>query len=971
MTFEELEALIRAGASDRVVDDLCRLNSSERRVLAKPVYQLFRSVERGQEPNLWQAGRYEALRLAVLGTNPKANALRVPCFYLWDEPLQSLLFRLLSETKPSWLGVWVETRLGDDWGLPWTFAWQLWQDRVIERPTGLGYAKAFDHHFYQLGPQREAALLQRPELLEADIWYLFAYETNTFWADWSHYAKTRDGQPIPSWRETVVNLVSTAKLSRVRVLQECLEAIGRDSKQNVLGGFIKLFDALKPTLDEIEHHQHELCDLLTRRNSRSAAWSLKWLRKLDKDGRLSAERFLDCIQPALQLPTKQTAIDALKLLGSLVERDADLGPITWGVAATALVHPKAEVQEAALEFLNRWPEQTAELVASKKDFMSPTVTAPTEEIKIEAVCLDWDDLNEPWLGFAGVDSEARNFGSLAYRFGDVPILTELEEIRPLESFSELLLAASHAMEKVDSGDEIERLIDGLSRLGAERPLDFPEATAALSHRIRKVQRGEVLHGIGHGWEGLCLALEDLLQTWVDGRLRRTMPGQFTLPGGFYHFLRARLDEVAARLLNRVSRPLLAAPTHRGGWLAPAVFVSRFLAELSAGREPGKFDLMAALLRLAPDGRKEALNRIQDLGEPYGRLLRYALGGGDQARSSDPSHWWLAAARGRDPFGLLTDWPWPTQKRPVGYRWSAEMVESKSFEQTHRNPKILVEAEAGLPVVQGFLTKVVEKVKTKVKGGPTEAHYPTLVTPEVSLERSHYWQYLDLSADWLVEWQLQIWPAQHDAMLVLAIRSLVDGIDCQTRANTPHHAYLQGGFERDRPWGELRILTMWLSLLSKDHQAQVTATEAWHEGIETGQADLELAVPVLLRIAECPELIKANRLGQCVRTLSSGSVLHAHWSFSVLDALLGYKGSEIHGVHHLLETQLEIALCNGFAPSAQARVYLESVSKKSKSGKLAQRLLQERPECPEVQEAVKHLALSHRLATVRRWQSGSG
>ena len=71
----------------------------------------------------------------------------------------------------------------------------------------------------------------------------------------------------------------------------------------------------------------------------------------------------------------------------------------------------------------------------------------------------------------------------------------------------------------------------------------------------------------------------------------------------------------------VGRPFvsLAAPTHAGGWIDPAVLVKRS----RAGPPPSTLDLVAAILRLAPEGRDAALASAAgpDGRERRGRALR--------------------------------------------------------------------------------------------------------------------------------------------------------------------------------------------------------------------------------------------------------------------------------------------------------------------------------------------------------------
>jgi hypothetical protein len=75
----------------------------------------------------------------------------------------------------------------------------------------------------------------------------------------------------------------------------------------------------------------------------------------------------------------------------------------------------------------------------------------------------------------------------------------------------------------------------------------------------------------------------------------------------------------------------------------------------AGRRPLASDLLQALLRLAPDGRGEALALAGDLRGEWAAAVRWALGG--DARSGragqEAGALWIAAGRARAPHADLS------------------------------------------------------------------------------------------------------------------------------------------------------------------------------------------------------------------------------------------------------------------------------------------------------------------------------
>ena len=78
-----------------------------------------------------------------------------------------------------------------------------------------------------------------------------------------------------------------------------------------------------------------------------------------------------------------------------------------------------------------------------------------------------------------------------------PVLSGLQPIVPIATLDELFDAVGHALEKVDHGDDVERIIDGISRLCDQRPADFERRAAPLVSRIQKLLDtwGNPTHGL--------------------------------------------------------------------------------------------------------------------------------------------------------------------------------------------------------------------------------------------------------------------------------------------------------------------------------------------------------------------------------------------------------------------------------------------------------------------------------------------
>jgi hypothetical protein len=170
-----------------------------------------------------------------------------------------------------------------------------------------------------------------------------------------------------------------------------------------------------------------------------------------------------------------------------------------------------------------------------------------------------------------------------------------------------------------------------------------------------------------GWLG---SAQGIAASWLTGVVPRFRDGADT----WYQ----RLEAAGRRAAAGEAGPLLGAPTHAGGWIDPRVLVERVRgAAPGVDAAPGhaaapgddadpthagvdEVEFAVALLRLAPDGRAEALAAAADVPGRPGEVLRCALGG-DPAEGRD---WPAAAARavgGAEPIAVDVE---PDGLRPV-------------------------------------------------------------------------------------------------------------------------------------------------------------------------------------------------------------------------------------------------------------------------------------------------------------------
>ena len=177
-----------------------------------------------------------------------------------------------------------------------------------------------------------------------------------------------------------------------------------------------------------------------------------------------------------------------------------------------------------------------------------------------------------------------------------PVLSGLEPLEPIQTVDELIDAVGRLFEIVDGSDAIERVVDGLMRVGGETTDDFEAKTAGIRQTKFSDQWSD--------WTTPTMlrtslpGLLTLLGHWLGGSFMGSRPTRSPLPA--LGPVDQRIAMLATRFRSRRFGPVLGTPTHRGGWIDPRVFVER-MKSLDLGLWlVHKFDLIAGLLRLAPD-----------------------------------------------------------------------------------------------------------------------------------------------------------------------------------------------------------------------------------------------------------------------------------------------------------------------------------------------------------------------------------
>lgn len=984
----EVNRLAKCTRADmkRLAELAAPLSEAERRKLSKAVVEKSRTIV---DYDFLRNGYTQYLDLAVLAVGPLSAVKKITSFYQYED----VAVRIFCDRRPDWADAWLAAQLSKEYPpLSWWMFRELLRAGVVAKPDSEHYVRFLASIYGMIDPlgqqppiERSAYLQQNTEFID-DLWRLFEVETRVF-STMTDALVTRY-EPFEDWGQTFLRLGELGLMDRRRLFEQTLRALGGDFSNQSLTGLVRIYEKLAPTDDDRLAAQPALCQLLTSRVSHVVTFALEQLADLQKAGVLAGAEFLAAAPQVFQLKPKGQPKTVLALTGKLAKDQPELITECVNLAAEALAHESSEVQAAAVKLLEGWQSRLhrdhASELRDKLAGLSATVSARVQTLiaaldpegaadQSESSTAPDTSFLEPlqsraaaipakWRSLAGVDDALAAatgdtfFSGIWFSVNHVPVLTSFAPLVPIATVDELLDAVAHSVERIDAADDVERILDGISRLCAERPADFEHRAQPLIKRLL-AERPDFERGI-LGFH-MTPKLPQLLFRWLGYDLANKPPEpigrwlgrpvQVEDPRALTKFVERRLREIEIRVAVKKPAPLLCAPTHQQGWLDPRVFVERLRHYSSSS--PPLADLVQALLRLAPDHREEALAAAADLpGE--GAIIRFALGGPPPTApiaSEEAFSLWLAAARARQAHGPLVELV------PAAGEARVPLLIEPMF------PWSTADANITNRYVAGGSVCVRLDVEPKLSRAEANALRPTLAAREDNLNR---WE--DFGPEWSQVWLANLWPQNLDGFLVDGIRHLRNRVNAPASSLEPNHLYLQPLLATDRPWNELTWLALWIALVSKDAGARGLALDVLIAGIEDGRALLKL--DVLLKLAAA-EWFKLNRLADAAREVARVSPRHAWWCAELLQAFAAELTSWSSDIHHILALLLELLTQLQLSVSEQHRGRLAAQKSSGKSAKLHKALLdlQRSPSSAQRQRA-HELGLEAALSRAERWGS---
>lgn len=921
LQIEELEKILRDGEITAIQKFFKGATEGERNAVARVTLQWCRRLTENWRAQFNKKADAEVKIAGPIGNwdflMPAANAaaLATASFseiksleHLSRTPPEAMV-AILTDRRPVWLDDYAEFLCQHElrgWGGNWKHTRALVRAGLCRPPKHENYVLEAINGIWpridRTKPQPELVdlLLKERDWLESDFWRLFELDGN---GEVSLANSEKYNQSKSTWADAMVELSRRQILSRDKLLDASLSALSRDFIQFRAGWFSRIHEALEPTPTERTARLDAYLRLLASSIPPTVAFAVDAVGIMDKASSLPAATLASSLQPVLNAKGKAVVKTALKLLESAARREPDAREMICIAAVPALLHESAEVQKAVFDLIDAHGVKSDPELQTKLSEASDAVAASLKP-RLAA-----------WLGASVKPTIASNATASKAPNAKFSRIEGDRAIEPIQTLDDLIDRAGAILEEAADPNEIERMLDGVSRLCDQRPEDFERRTQPL--RKRALKKREQGYG-GSFRPSLERALAMFLLTWIDGTDGFTeRPENLAHGQNHFAFLLRRLMTVGRRVQTRQAMPLLSAPTHRGGWIEPCALVKRWIAWEKARLKPELNEQVLALLRLTPEGRDKALKLALDLKDEPGRALRFALG--EKHAVGDSAPLWLAALRSRQPHGDLPEFE---KKHPclgpdagVGaqYVWSAEAKRSQGQKLSWTHLEFHLRFEPPCP------EQIDDSLLPVLFFGPWMGH-----------EEGH---------KYFMRWTSHLWPANQEATFARACKRLEASVDYADANDREFSAYLEPLAEPYTELGPMACVALALGLAAQDPALRGHAQDGLIAAISEGRMNLNELGGAMSRLLDSGSN-KFARWAKALREVSRISPVHASTTVDLISRMLhGDPDTAPRDVSTLLELLFELLNETGGRVTDQpARNYLSALKTGGKTAKLARQIL---------------------------------
>jgi hypothetical protein len=511
-----------------------------------------------------------------------------------------------------------------DWA--WRVVRPLVREGIVPRPDRPSYTIAM----LAATRRHDAAemIAEDPGLLDVEVWRLFEVEGGGEDSLANHEKFFGD-----TWGALFRGLAASDLAMRQRLLDVSLAALARDFATYRAGWFSRFHESLAPTDDERAERVDAYLGLLRSRVGPTVSMAVAALARIQRAERLAPDLALDRVGPVLMDASAGTAKAGLSIVGR-AGAAPDHARRAAIVATDGLANASPDAQRTAIGVIVGLVRERDDAVAEAIARRLPDIAASQRAAAAELL----DRLGGDRAAAAAPRSWVAEAGSSLARTAS-PV-DPARAIEPISSIESLIQVAVSVLETGEPADDVERVLDAVGRLVADRSARFNRSSAAIAKRARTILARRESRPFS-GFDARA-DVAGVLLAWASGELVEPVTVRSTVEAGAGAFLSARARQIAEAAAAGRAFVVVAAPTHTGGWIDPKVLVER----LDAGPPASTLDLVAATLRLAPTGRDAALRGAAGLEGEVGAVVRYALGADERIGPTAP--WWVAAARVRAP-----------------------------------------------------------------------------------------------------------------------------------------------------------------------------------------------------------------------------------------------------------------------------------------------------------------------------------
>ena len=622
MTKDELFVAIYCDSTDTLLEKLKGLDDSERSTLASTAmaehWRLIRICDAGEQKQI--AKQLEKLNKELEKAGGKLESISRPTMRYWDRPLQRLMHnsilaslgccaksdalkvnywrshhfdrvteQLFLARKPDWLGEWINKEIDQEYS---SVDWQLVDfcvakqlcprpqiDRYIELMLSGLYA-THDANIYK-------ALEANPRLYDDELWQIFAVD------NWM-LKRDQNGYDSGGWPDTLLRLSDEKEGFRKKLITKLLEGLLLNLKNPVLQDFTQFYQAFALSDEERSEHEALFLAMLNSPKGFIVTFALKELQQLVKAKLLGdSDTLLNLLQPILSGSVKSQQKLVLTIAKVLSKQSLECKGRYLTLLCQGLHTPNVDIQKTLLTTLAKEQKHLKatdlSLICNAKEFIAPSLLSQYQALTPES---------QPSMEIASCDNDEEIAQQIAQyspqqlaQVGLAPLLENINAsleplqrttqkaihtlftIKPIATLPELVELITRAMERSDEAEDFELILDGVSRLHQHRMENFALLTDTIRARLEKKPSEQGICSLRFGVE----ELNRLLLQWIIGHQNIGTDEWYRPPTkGISLFLRRRILEVKKRLELGFEMPLLALPTHQGGWLEPQALIDRFI-----------------------------------------------------------------------------------------------------------------------------------------------------------------------------------------------------------------------------------------------------------------------------------------------------------------------------------------------------------------------------------------------------------